>query len=179
MTVALFILAGLAIGLISGMLGIGGGVLLVPVLMWFFHIRDQRQAQGISLAVLTMPVLLPAVWRYYSEKWISSDDLIWAVCLAVGVALGAYAGSKLLAYITVGQLRFFFGLMLIYIAIRFILVSDSEVASAAFGLTAVAIAWLAYLGLRLLGRRNLPRPDLGDTMRSVGPKAPGESDYYI
>ena len=56
----LFLTLGLTIGGLSGMLGIGGGVLLLPALIWLFDLK-QAQAAGITLAVLAVPVTLPGV----------------------------------------------------------------------------------------------------------------------
>jgi hypothetical protein len=77
-------------------------------------------------------------------------------------------------------LRLTFGLMLIVVATRFILSSDDPATFAAVGLLSLAVAGLAYVGLRLLGRRHLPPPDLGDKIRRAAEQAPpSESEYYI
>ena len=92
MTIAFLILLGLGIGAVSGMFGIGGGVLLVPILVWFFD-KEQRQAAGISLAVLSMPIMLPAVWHYYVHDIIGRQDFLTAGWLAVGFVIGGVLGK--------------------------------------------------------------------------------------
>src|SRR5262249_57480270 len=90
MTIALvlaLVLVGFGIGIVSGMFGIGGGVLLVPLLVWFFD-KDQRQAAGLSLAVLSMPIMIPVVWQYYVHEFIHKEDFITAGWLALRFVAG-------------------------------------------------------------------------------------------
>lgn len=178
MTVLLLMLIGLGIGLLSGVLGIGGGVVLVPVLTWLFG-YEQKKAAGITLAVLSVPVVLPGVWQYYLKGEIGGRELIAAGWIALGFAVGCLVGGSFVRDIPVGTLRLLFGLMLIYVGLRFLLVADREARLAALGLMAVALAWLTWFGLRLLGRRYLPRPSLGDTIRSLAASEPAEPDYHI
>jgi uncharacterized membrane protein YfcA len=178
MRILAYLLVGVSIGGISGLLGIGGGVLMVPVLMWFFGL-EQRQAQGITLAVLSIPVVLPAVWSYYDQKQITGADLAVAGWIAAAFAVGTFAGAALQRVIPAGTLSVLFGLMLMYVATRFLVRSDSTTANAAAGLTAVGVAWVAYVGLRLLGRRHLPPPPLGEQIRAMHEQGRGEIDYHI
>ena len=53
MSILLLLILGLAVGVVSGTLGIGGGILLVPALMWLTGIEDQKRAAGISLVIIT------------------------------------------------------------------------------------------------------------------------------
>jgi uncharacterized protein len=178
MTDLFLMLVGLGIGMLSGLLGIGGGVVLVPVLTWLFG-YDQKAAAGMTLAVLAVPVVLPGVWQYYLKGHIGANELLAAVWIALGFAAGCFLGGSLVRDVNIGTLRLLFGLMLIYVGLRFVLASEREVRLAALGLTAVALAWLSWFGLRLLGRRHLPRPQLGDTIRSLAASEPAEPDYYI
>ena len=63
----IYIAIGLTIGSISGMLGIGGGVLIVPALMWLCGF-EAKKAAGTSLAILIPPIGLPAAWRFYQQQ---------------------------------------------------------------------------------------------------------------
>ena len=65
------------------------------------------------------------------------------------------------------EVRLAFGMLMLYIALRFIFTSSSEAALAAAGLFAAGLAWAGYLGLRLLGRRHLSRPRLEDKLREA------------
>lgn len=60
----LFILLGLVAGLLSGLIGIGGGIIIVPALLFLFGF-SQHQAQGTTLALMVPPIGLPAAWTYY------------------------------------------------------------------------------------------------------------------
>ena len=60
------LILGFGIGVISGIIGIGGGVLLIPALIWLLGM-SQRKAQGTSLAALLLPVGIFAFWTYYRE----------------------------------------------------------------------------------------------------------------
>jgi hypothetical protein len=79
-----YLALGLTIGLISGALGIGGGVLIVPALVWLFRF-DYLRATGTSLAVLVLPVVALGAWRYYSAGRV---DVTAAVCIAVAFFVG-------------------------------------------------------------------------------------------
>jgi len=99
--------------------------------------------------------------------------------IAVAFAAGAYLGAAAVRHIPAELLRLCFGFLMLYIAIRFIVSSNSEVTHAAAGLVAVAVAWVAYLGLRVLGRRHQHRPDLGQHIRTAEEQGRGDADYYI
>ncbi len=174
-TIVLYSVAGLGIGAISGLLGIGGGVLLVPVLVWFFDFSHTK-AVGTTLAVLVPPIGLMAALEYY---WRGDVDVQAAAIIAAAFVLGSYAGALAVPWIHPQILRLLFGLMLLYIAVRFMLAADADVAGAYIGMVAVALAWLAFIWLRILGRRHLPRPSLGDSIRAVQQPDSGGTDYYI
>jgi hypothetical protein len=176
MRVLLYLAIGLTIGGVSGALGIGGGVLLVPALMWLCGL-DPRSAAGTTLAVLAMPVVLPAVIKYHSARLLDLQAAAW---IAAAFALGAYGGAYLVVHQVIPQslLRLIFGLGMMYVAMRFILASNSEAAIAAAGLVAALLGWLTFLGLRLLGRRHLTPPRLGETIR-LAQQQRGDPDYSI
>jgi uncharacterized membrane protein YfcA len=174
----LFLALGLAVGVVSGMIGIGGGVLLIPALVWFFDLK-QSQAAGITLAVLAVPVTLPAVWQYHQQKLISGEHLAMAAWIAAAFAVGTFLGASVHAYLPTSVLRVGFGMVLIYVAFRFILGANHEVAIAAWALLANAAALALYLGLRALGRRHLSRPDLAKYIADAEKQGLGEIEYHI
>jgi uncharacterized protein len=174
----LLMAVGLGIGCVGGMVGIGGGVLLIPALTELFKI-EPRKAAGMTLAAMVPPVTLPAVWRYYDLKILDAADLRLAACIAGTFAIGMFLGAGLQARIDVSYLRLLFGLLMLYVAVRLILHSDDEVVNTAAGLLATGFAWLGYLGLRTLGRRHLPPPGLGEQIRRAAEESPGPPDYII
>jgi uncharacterized membrane protein YfcA len=166
---------GAGIGGLSGILGIGGGVLLVPILMWVFGF-DYLRATGTSLAVLAPPVILPAAWRAYKANHV---DLMAALCIAVTLAGGGYLARGYIKHIPTETLRFIFGMVLLFLGMRFIFGSNREVSSALAGLFSLALAGFAFLALRALGRRHLPPPSLADAIRSADTRDQSEPEYYI
>jgi hypothetical protein len=152
-------------------------VLLVPALIWLCGF-DPRTAAGTTLAVLVVPVVLPAAWRYHAARLVHVEAAVW---IALAFAVGAYLGAYLVVqHMLPGQaLRLGFGLIMIYIAIRLILAADSEATNVAAGIVATVIAWLSFLCLRLLGRRYPPPPDLAEKIQQMREKGRGEIDYHI
>ncbi len=175
MRILIYILLGLAVGTISGMLGIGGGVLLVPALIWLCHFSYPKAA-GTSLAVLVPPIGLPAALKALSEERV---DIAAAVWIAGFFTVGAYGGASVVRYVNPEWLRLGLGLIMLYIAARFIVDSGSESANAAAGLVAAAVGFIGYLYLRLLGRRHLPRRDLGQHIRESHDEGRGNPEYHI
>ena len=178
MKVVLLLGLGLTIGGLSGLLGIGGGVLLLPSLVWFFGMKHS-EAAGITLAVLAVPVALPSVWRYYQERMINGDHLLMAAWIAVAFAVGGYLGASARVHVPDSPLRVGLGLVMIYVAVRFMVQAESTVAAAAAGGAAMMVALLAYFGLRVLGRRHLSRPNLGPYIQAAKQQGRGEIEYHI
>jgi uncharacterized membrane protein YfcA len=175
MRILLYLCLGGVIGVVSGAVGIGGGVLLVPALMWLCGM-EYPKAAGTTIAVLAQPVGLLAAWNSWRERRVDLEAAIW---IAVAFAGGAYFGTVLFPYVPVKALRFAFGLLILFVAVRYLLSANDEAANAAAGLFACGLAWLAYLGLRRLGRRHLAAPDLGNLIRSKAEQGRGEAEYYI
>lgn len=80
---------GVAAGILAGMVGVGGGIIIVPALLYFFKM-DQHTAQGTSLAVLLPPTGLFAFLQYYKAGHV---DIGIALVMIVGVLLGGYFGG--------------------------------------------------------------------------------------
>lgn len=179
MTILLYLGIGLVIGTVSGTLGIGGGVLLVPALMWLMPGDfDQRTAAGTTLAVLVVPVVLPAVVKYAQKDAIDVVAACWiAASFGIGSFLGAYLHTE--NYLPEHTLRIAFGLMLVYVGVRFLNLSDSEAVRAAAALTAVAAAWVGHVALRALGRRHARPPAVKEKIQALEEKGYGDPDYMI
>ena len=110
------IVIGLLGGMLSGMFGIGGGVIMVP-LMVFLLSFTQHQAQGTSLAVLSFPVAFVAAYNYYK----SGDNVVdwkFAIIIAASFIVGGYLGSKLAISINQTTLKKLFSLVLLAAAIK-------------------------------------------------------------
>lgn len=110
---------GLTAGILSGLVGIGGGIVMVPALVFFMG-YTQHQAQGTSLAVLTLPVVILASIYYYNqcEKLGTPIDLKIVGILALGFVGGALLGSKIALVINAGVMKKIFAIILLYTAFK-------------------------------------------------------------
>lgn len=113
------LLIGLSAGVLSGLVGVGGGIVMVPALVFFLH-YTQHQAQGTSLAVITLPVVIIASLYYYNQcqKMGTPIDLKVVGLLAITFIIGGYFGSKLAISIDQNLLKKIFGIILFYTAIK-------------------------------------------------------------
>jgi uncharacterized membrane protein YfcA len=116
-TIVILVLIGLFAGILSGFVGVGGGIIIVPALVFFLGLT-QHQAQGTSLFVLSMPVVLFAVINYWK-----TDNVNWKFGLIVAstFVIGAYLGSKLSLKLSPGMVKLVFGVLLAYVSIRLIM----------------------------------------------------------
>ena len=115
----ILILIGLAAGLLSGLVGVGGGIILVPALVYFLH-YNQQQAQGTSLGVLTVPVTIVAFFVYYNNCKATNSPIELKVILivAAGFLFGSYFGSKVAVKIDQETLKKIFAVILFYTGIK-------------------------------------------------------------
>lgn len=114
---ALALLAlGVAAGILSGMFGIGGGVVIVPALITLFSF-DQLAANGTSLAALLMPVGIFAVLAYHRAGKLNITTAAW---IAIGLIFGGFAGAELAISLPATTLRQLYGFFLLYASWRFI-----------------------------------------------------------
>lgn len=158
------LLFGLAVGVLSGLLGIGGGIALVPGLMFLFRMT-QQQAQGTSLAVLIPPIGIFAAIVYWQNGYVRLPVVGW---VAGGFVVGAYFGAKLVPYAPDSVLRVGFGLLLLYVGFLFVatpVVSRSAAALPA-GVAAVLAAAVGLIVRRFRGR-------------DAAPPARDDVDYHI
>ena len=108
----LLVLFGVVVGVFSGVMGLGGGSIMIPVMVIAFQMTQQK-AHGTSLAVMIPPVTLPAVIEYYRN---GNVDLRVAGWMALGVLLGSFFGAYIANAIPKETLKLVFGFLLIYVA---------------------------------------------------------------
>lgn len=111
-------LIGLAGGVLSGMFGIGGGLVIVPGLVLLLGMTP-KQATGTSLAALLLPVGILGALEYWRAGYI---DVRLAALVAVGILFGAFFGARLAIGLPNELIQRAFGVMLILIGVRFALV---------------------------------------------------------
>lgn len=115
--ILMYLLLGLVAGIFSGLIGVGGGVIIVPALVFLFGL-SQHQAQGTTLALLVPPIGLLAAWTYYTEGYV---DLRIAALICVGFFLGGFVGAKFATGLSNPVLEKVFGIALLLISIKMIL----------------------------------------------------------
>ena len=108
-TLLFLILIGLAAGLLSGFIGVGGGIIIIPLLMIFLGM-SQHQAQGTSLAVMLPPIGILASWNYHKAGFV---DWKFALIISATFIIGGYISSNWAVNIDVKSLKKFFGIMLL------------------------------------------------------------------
>ncbi|HMH33695.1 MAG TPA: sulfite exporter TauE/SafE family protein [Puia sp.] len=113
-TVILVILIGLAAGMLSGLVGVGGGIIIVPALVFFLGF-SQHQAIGTSLGILLLPAGILAVMNYYKKGFI---DLKVVLILFIGYLVGSYFGSRISLNVAQDSLKKVFAIMLIITAVK-------------------------------------------------------------
>jgi uncharacterized protein len=106
----ILILIGLSAGMLSGLIGVGGGIIIVPALMFFVGFT-QKQAQGTSLGLLLLPIGILAVLNYYNKGLI---DIKVVLIMAIGFLLGGFLGSKIALAISETALKRIFAIVLFY-----------------------------------------------------------------
>jgi uncharacterized protein len=109
----IILLLGLGVGVLVGLLGIGGGVVLVPAMVYLLGM-DQHLAQGTSLFVLLPPIGLGALQEYWKQGQV---DLRAGILCALGILLGAYGGSLVALPLASRHLKGMFGCFLVLSAV--------------------------------------------------------------
>jgi len=112
------VLLGVLAGVLSGLAGVGGGIIVVPALVLLFGF-GQHMAQGTSLAVLIPPVGLLAMIQYYRRGEV---DLRAAILIAAGLVIGAILGAKVALGLPQVTLKRLFGVILLITSLRYLLV---------------------------------------------------------
>jgi uncharacterized membrane protein YfcA len=111
-----YLLLGLAAGTLSGLVGIGGGILIVPALVFLFGF-SQQQAQGTTLALLVPPIGILAAWTYYKHGFV---DIRVAAIIAVGFIAGGLLGARFATGISNDILGKIFGVFLVLVGMKMI-----------------------------------------------------------
>ncbi|HLX91892.1 MAG TPA: sulfite exporter TauE/SafE family protein [Puia sp.] len=113
-TFVIIIIIGLVAGMLSGLVGVGGGIIIVPALAFFLGF-SQHEAQGTSLGILLLPAGIFAVINYYRQGYI---DLKVVLLLFFGFLIGGYLGSKLSLNLSEAIVKKIFAIMLVVVACK-------------------------------------------------------------
>jgi uncharacterized membrane protein YfcA len=115
-TILILIIVGLLAGILSGIVGIGGGLLMIPMLIFFLGL-SQHAAQGTSLAVMLPPIGILAAMNYYKAGFI---EWKFAFIIAAAFIIGGYFGSKFAVSVSPVLLKKIFGAVLFVAAVKMI-----------------------------------------------------------
>jgi len=113
----LIAIVGIAAGFVGGSMGVGGGIIIIPALLFFVGF-SQKEAQGTSLAVLSFPVALMAAYNYYKEGYV---NVKFAGIMIVAFVVGSYFGSKLALSLPSDVLKKIFAVLLIAVGIKMLI----------------------------------------------------------
>ena len=114
--ILLYLLLGLVTGILSGLMGIGGAIIIIPTLVLLFGL-SQHMAQGTTLALMVPPIGLLAAWTYYQKGFV---DLKIAGFICIGFFIGGLLGANLAIGIPDQILKKVFGVLLLAVSIRMI-----------------------------------------------------------
>ncbi|MEO6546756.1 MAG: sulfite exporter TauE/SafE family protein [Ferruginibacter sp.] len=112
--ILIVILIGIAAGMLSGLVGVGGGLIIVPALIFFLGM-SQHSAQGTSLALILLPVGILAVFTYYKQGYV---DIKVVGLLAIGFVAGSYFGSRIAVNLSQEIIRKCFAVFMIVVAVK-------------------------------------------------------------
>jgi uncharacterized membrane protein YfcA len=115
-SIFLFLLLGLITGIFSGLIGIGGAIIIIPSLVLVFGM-SQHMAQGTTLALMVPPIGLLAAWTYYKAGFV---DFKVAALICLGFFVGGFIGARFVADIPDLLLKRIFGFVLLLAALKMI-----------------------------------------------------------
>jgi uncharacterized membrane protein YfcA len=127
--IAIIVAMGFVAGMLSGLIGVGGGIVLVPALVYFLN-YSQHQAQGTSLGVLTFPVVIVAFLKYYYDLKPTGNAIEFKVILLLGLGflVGGFAGSSLALKLDKDLLKKVFAVILFYTGFKMLSIDPFGVA---------------------------------------------------
>jgi uncharacterized membrane protein YfcA len=115
-SVYILLLVGLLAGILSGMVGIGGGIIIVPALVYFFNF-NQQQAQGTTLFMFLLPIGILGVMNYYKAGYVNFKV---ALIIASTFVIGSFFGSKLAISLDQKTVKQIFGVIIVLLGIKMI-----------------------------------------------------------
>ena len=166
---AVLVLVGVAVGAFSGLMGLGGGSVMIPVMVLGFAMTQQK-AHGTSLAVMCLPVVLPAVLKYWRHGNVDWRVALW---MAAGFVIGSFFGALLANRMSVGALKLVFGFLLIYVVGYTLFAGERVGRGVVLAGVTVAFALLLWAGMRWYDRRAAPvpvsAPQVASSASAAGP----------
>ena len=122
-TIIILVLIGIVAGIASGFIGVGGGIIIVPALVYILGLT-QHQAQGTSLLLMLPPIGILAVMNYYKAD---NVNIGYGAIIAVTFVLVGYIGSKFALKLSPGWVKLIFGVLMVYVAFKMVYSGFKEV----------------------------------------------------
>lgn len=117
MTVLVILLTlGMVAGILSGLVGVGGGIIIVPVLVYFLGF-SQHQAQGTTLAMFLIPIGILGAYNYYKQGYV---DIKTALLISSTFVIGSYIGSKISISLDQNTVKKIFGIIILLVSLKMI-----------------------------------------------------------
>ena len=124
-TILILAATGLMAGILSGFVGVGGGIIIVPSLVFLLGM-SQHSAQGTSLFVLCLPVVFLALFNYWKEGQVNWK---FGLIIALTFLIGGFVGSKLSLKLSPSLVQIIFGLIMAYVSFRLLFAGFSTLSS--------------------------------------------------
>lgn len=121
-TIVILILIGIAAGILGGMVGVGGGIIIVPALIFFLGF-SQKMAQGTSLGILLLPIGILGVIQYYKQGYI---DMKVVIIISLGFVIGSFFGSKIALSLPQETVKKIFAILMIVVGIKMMFFDKKE-----------------------------------------------------
>lgn len=119
-TILILVVIGLLAGVLSGLIGVGGGIIIVPALVYLLGLT-QHSAQGTSLALMLPPIGILAAMNYYKA---GALNVKYAIIISLAFIIGGYFGSKLsISYISEENMKKVFGIILLFVSVKMVFFS--------------------------------------------------------
>lgn len=112
--IIILLFVGVCAGILGGLVGVGGGIIIVPALVYFLGF-SQLNAQGTSLALIMFPVGILGVMQYYKQGYVDFHSVLY---LAIGFVAGSLIGSKISLSLPQETVKKIFAILMIIIAIK-------------------------------------------------------------
>jgi uncharacterized membrane protein YfcA len=121
-SILLLVLVGIAAGMLSGLVGVGGGIIIVPALVLILGF-SQKMAMGTSLGILLLPVGILGVMQYYKQGYV---DIKVVLIISAAFLFGSYYGSKFALSLPQDTIKKVFGVFMIIIAIKLLFFDNKK-----------------------------------------------------
>lgn len=134
--IVMLLVVGLAAGMLSGLVGVGGGIIIVPCLVLFLGF-SQKMAQGTSLGILLLPIGILGAVQYYKQGYV---DFKVVAIISVAFIFGSYFGSKIALSLSQENIKKVFAIVMMLVAVKMLFFDTKKPVTPKHELPAVSSA---------------------------------------